>query len=315
MQMRRTLTQTAGVAALAAAAVLAGASDAAKRAPGERAPLAYADSIASSREARVARLRSDTGWLTVAGLFWLSPGDNAFGADSSNAIVLPPGSAPPRAGVFRLEASGQVVLRAEPGAGLRLADTLVAVAALRGDDADEPDVVTLDPRLRFFVIRRGGRPAIRMRDLESSIRTGFRGVDFYPIDPALRIDAEFVPLDPPRRIPVPNIAGYADSMTAPGVLRFALGGAACTLTPVHESPEDSTLFIIFADETTEIETYGGGRFLYADPPRDGRVTLDFNRAYNPPCAFTPFTTCPLPPEGNDLPVAVRAGEKKYAGHE
>lgn len=280
-------------------------------------PKTYADSIQAWRDARVKRLTSDTGWLTVAGLFWLSPGENTFGADSSNAIVLPAGAGPARAGSFRLErAEGRerVVVRAEPGAGVRVADSLVTERALASDASGDPDLVKVG-RLTLTVIERGERLAIRMRDPESTMRKEFRGIESYPIEPSYRVVASLEPLDPPRKISVPNIAGYADSMTAPGLLRFTLGGVECTLTPVHEEPSDTLLFIIFSDETTEVETYGGGRFFYANPPRDGRVTLDFNKAYNPPCAFTPFTTCPLPPDGNDLPVAVRAGEKKYAGHD
>ena len=292
--------------------------------PEPPAPKTYPDSIQAWREARVKRLRSDTGWLTVAGLFWLSPGENSFGANVENAIVLPENSAPEHAGWFRLEtgAGGQVgregervVARARPGVELRLGDSLVTERALRADDAGAPDLLHLGSRLSFFAIRRGERLAIRMRDLESPIRLGFTGIDYFPIDPSYRVVADFTPLDPPRKIPVPNIAGYADSMIVPGTLSFTLAGARCTLTPVHEDPADSLLFIIFGDSTTERETYGGGRFLYADPPRDGRVLIDFNKAYNPPCSFTPFTTCPRPPKGNTLPVAVRAGEKKYAGSE
>jgi uncharacterized protein (DUF1684 family) len=282
-------------------------------------PPTYGDSLQAWRDARVKRLTSDTGWLSVAGLYWLSPGENTFGTDSSNAIVLPRGSAPARCGAFHLAraANGdRVTLRAAPKAEVRLAsggDSLVTERVLATDVSGGADMLKVG-RLTMFVIKRGDRLAIRMRDPESPLRKEFVGVDFYPIDPGYRIEAIFETFDSPRMIPVPNIAGYADSMIAPGVLRFTVDGMPCTLTPVHEGPSDSTFFIIFRDQTTEVETYGGGRFLYADPPRDGRVVLDFNRAYNPPCAFTPFTTCPMPPDGNDLAVAVRAGEKKYGRH-
>ncbi len=315
-----------GLFAALAAAVQNGASSCAAPSPDSTAaPKTYADSIQAWRDARVKRLTSDTGWLTVAGLYWLSPGENAFGTDSSNAIVLPAGSAPARAGSFRLERVGdreRVVVRAEPGTEIRPAGGAGAAGAahsvteraLVADDAGSPDTVRVG-RLTFIAIKRGERLAIRMRDTESTMRKGFKGIDFYPIDPSHRVEARFEPFDPPRKIPVLNIAGYADSMAAPGRLRFTVDGVSCTLTPVHEEPSDTLLFIIFSDQTTEVETYGGGRCFYANPPRDGRVVLDFNKAYNPPCAFTPFTTCPLPPEGNDLPVAVRAGERKYTGHD
>jgi uncharacterized protein (DUF1684 family) len=287
------------------------------------APKTYADSIQAWRNARVRRLTSDSGWLTVAGLFWLRSGENTFGTDSSNTIVLPPGSAPKRAGSFRLDRTGvsdRVVVHADRDAKVRLAgrdgaaDSLITQRALATDESENPDVLKIG-RLTLYVIKRGDRLGIRMRDPESALRKEFKGLTAYPIDPAYRVNAQFEPLDPPEKIPVPNIAGYADSMIAPGRLAFVIDGVVCTLTPVHEAPSDTTLFIIFSDDTTELETYGGGRFLYANPPHDGIVVLDFNKAYNPPCAFTPFTTCPMPPEGNKLPVALRAGERKYAGLE
>lgn len=288
--------------------------------PDTTTPSTYADSIQAQRDGRIARLMSDTGWLTVTGLFWLSPGENTFGTDTTNAIVLPAGSTEGHAGSFRLERTPtgeRIVLHPDAAAGIRIMETdsvIVTDRVLAGDDTGRPDMLEVG-RLTLFVIKRGDRFAIRMRDPESSIRKNFVGIDFYQPDSTYRVEATFEPFDPPRTISVPNIAGYADSMVAPGVLRFTLAGEPCTLTPVVEDSVSSILFLIFSDETTEIETYGGGRFLYADAPRDGRTVLDFNLAYNPPCAFTPFTTCPMPPEGNDLPTAIEAGEKKYRGHE
>lgn len=276
----------------------------------------YADSIRTWQAERQERLRSKTGWLTVAGLFWLEPGENTFGTAPESRIVLPAGSAPPRAGSFVLEAgvNGETVtLHADPGAQAKVGDTPVTVRKLAADDTADPDVVSLG-RLSLLVIRRGGKVGIRMKDPESSILKSFRGMKYFPIDPANRISAEFTPFTPPSRIPVPNILGYADSMLVPGRLTFTLRGERCTLLPLQEDPADSSLFIIFRDETTGTTTYGGGRFLYANPPRGGRVILDFNQAYNPPCALNPFTTCPLPPEGDDLKVAVRAGEKAPPSH-
>jgi uncharacterized protein len=276
----------------------------------------YADSIRTWQADRQERLRSKTGWLTVAGLFWLEPGENTFGTAPDNRIVLPAGSAPARAGSFVLETGangGTVTLHADPGAQTKIGDTPVTVRILAGDDTGEPDVVSLG-RLSLFVIRRGGRVGIRMKDPESPIRKSFRGLEYFPIDPACRVSAEFNPITPPQKIPVPNILGYADSMLVPGRLVFTLKGKRCVLLPLREDPADSSLFIIFRDGTTGTGTYGGGRFLSAAPPRGGRVILDFNLAYNPPCALNPYTTCPLPPEGNDLKVAVRAGEKAPPGH-
>ncbi len=153
-----------------------------------------------------------------------------------------------------------------------------------------------------------------MRDLENPGRKHFSGIRNYRIDPKWRVEARFEPYDPPRRIPIANIIGTVDSMTCPGALVFTAGGREVRLDPVLEAPDATDLFIIFSDETSGSETYGAGRFLYAGLPKDGTTVLDFNKAYNPPCAFTEFATCPLPPAQNALPIAVRAGEKKYGSH-
>ena len=169
--------------------------------------------------------------------------------------------------------------------------------------------------LRFFVIRRSKGFAVRLRDLNAPTRREFSGIDYYPVDPGWRIEASFVPYQPPRPIEIPNILGTIDTMLCPGALEFERDGRRCRLEPVQEDPESGELFLIFKDGTSGDGTYPPGRFLYADPPVDGRVILDFNRAYNPPCAFTPFATCPLPPPGNELPLAVEAGEKMYGAHD
>jgi hypothetical protein len=301
----------AALLALAAAAGTtppAGANEARSAGP----TAAYVSEVQAWRDRRVTRLRSETGWLTVAGLYWLEPGENTFGTAPENDFVLPAGSAPARAGVLFHE-NGTTTVRASPRAGLTCGGKPVRELRLRSDTQDTTDVVELG-RLRFFVIERGGRAAIRLRDLESPQRTGFRGIDAWPIDAAWRVEARFEPFLPPRRIPIANIIGTLDSMLCPGRLRFELAGTACELLPVLESPSDDEYFLIFSDATSGQETYPAGRFLYAPLAVDGRTTLDFNKAYNPPCAFTPYATCPLPPPQNELPVAVRAGEKNYEAH-
>jgi len=278
----------------------------------DSAPAGYEQEILKWRERRVARLQADTGWLTVAGLFWLHPGQNTFGTDRGNDILLPEGSAPGRAGVFVHE-KGVTTVRANPGTDLRCDGRKVETLVMRTDHEDTTDVVELG-RLSFYVILRGDRYGIRMRDKESSMRRDFHGIEAWPVDPAYRVEARFEPYEPPHNLPIPTILGTIDSMVCPGALVFELQGKTYRLDPVMESPEDTSLFIIFSDATSGDETYGAGRFLYADLPADGTTIVDFNKAYNPPCAFTPFATCPLPPPENELPVAVRAGEKKYAEH-
>ena len=275
-------------------------------------PASHADEIRAWHAKRVARLQSDTGWLTVAGLFWLEPGENSFGTDPKSDIVLPAGSAPARAGVF-VHRDGMTRVRAAPGAPLRSGGKSIQELRLRSDAEDTTDVVELND-LRFFVIKRGDRWGIRMRDLNSPMRRGFTRIDTYPIDEKYRVAARFEPYDPPKRIPIANVIGTVDTMVSPGALLFELGGQALRLDSVLESPEDTSLFLIFKDETSGDETYGAGRFLYTDLPQDGQVMVDFNKAYNPPCAFTAYATCPLPPLQNELSIAVRAGEKNYAQH-
>ncbi len=284
--------------------------------PSAAPPPGYADSLRAHREARIARLRSPQGWLAVAGLYWLMPGENGFGTDSSEAVVLPPGTAPGRAGVFILRdgASGpEVTVRANPGAGATLDGKPVTERKLRADDTGSPDRLRVG-RLELWVIRRGPRTALRMRDPESPILRNFTGVEFYPPDPAYRVVGRLRRADPPLAVPMMDMVGIADTVLSPGRVAFTLGGRAFSLTPIYEDDSDTTaLFFVFQDATSGDETYGAGRFLDAGVEPDGSVLLDFNYAYNPPCAFNPYTTCPLPPAGNVLPAPVRAGEKAYAG--
>lgn len=275
----------------------------------------YTAEIANWREQRENRLKADGGWLTVAGLFWLKEGPNRFGTDPEADIELPAGTAPPRAGVFEFSA-GTTTVTIEPGAaatvGGRTLEPQVAVA-LKADSSGSPDVVTMGS-LQMHVIQRGERYAIRLKDMQSSVRKQFRGLRWYPVDPAYRVTARFVPHDEPVEIAVPTILGTIERMPSPGYALFTLGGVQMRLDPVLEDPEADQLFFIFRDATSGPETYPAGRFLYTDLPKDGAVTLDFNKAYNPPCAFTRYATCPLPPEQNRLAARIQAGELNYVAH-
>ncbi len=274
------------------------------------APPDYRQEVEAFHRHREDQLTSDGGWLSVAGLFWLKPGANRFGADRSNDVVLPP-SAPPRAGTFWLE-SGRVTVEAAPGAPLTHQGRPVSRQALRSDSGGaEPDVLALGP-LTLQIIDRGGRLAVRLKDKDRAARKQFKGLNWYPVDPAYRIVARFVPHDRPTTITVPSIIGVAEAMPSPGSAVFELGGRTIRLDPVVEAG-DTRLFFIFRDTTSGKTTYGAGRFLHADPPKDGRVILDFNKSYAPPCAVTPYATCPLPPQQNHLPIAIEAGEMG-AGH-
>jgi uncharacterized protein (DUF1684 family) len=163
------------------------------------------------------------------------------------------------------------------------------------------------------VIKRGERVRLRITDSESPARRGFAGLRWFPVDEAYRVRGRFLPASRPRTIPIPNVLGQVEPMPSPGEVVFTLGGREHHLVPVRERGE-TQLFFIFHDETAGRETYPSGRFLYADPPQDGTVVLDFNRAYSPPCAFTNFATCPLPPPQNRLPLRIEAGELRPAHH-
>lgn len=254
----------------------------------------YIAAIEEWRRAREQRLRADDGWLTVSGLFWLKEGENTFGTDPACDIVLPPGSAPPQAGVFE-HRQGRTVLRWTASGDPPL--------------AMEPDqTVTRLGDLSFQIIRRGSRYGVRLRDKNSRFRKEFTGLEWYPVDPRWRVTARLIPHAAPRRLRVASTIGEPQEFESPGWLEFELQGRRLRLEPAAEGDE---LFIIFKDLTSGKTTYPAGRFLYADRAADGQVVLDFNKAYNPPCAFTPYTTCPLPPKQNHLPVAIEAGEKMY----
>ncbi|HMD71458.1 MAG TPA: DUF1684 domain-containing protein [Bryobacteraceae bacterium] len=254
----------------------------------------YPAEIAAWRHGREARLTADDGWLTVAGLFWLHPGANSFGKASDAAMALPDG--PPHAGVFTFD-------------GRHVTVTMNGATREVTPDADTDRVKV--GRLSLLAIRRGDRFGIRLKDPESPYRRQFHGLEYFPISQAWRVTARWVAA--PKKIPILNVLGQTEPSECPGYAEFELGGQRLRLYPILESPDDRQLFYIFRDETAGKETYGAGRFLYSDMPRDGQVVLDFNKAYNPPCSFTPYATCPLPPPENRLGVRIEAGEKKY-GH-
>jgi uncharacterized protein len=272
----------------------------------------YAADVAKWRTQREERLKADGGWLTVTGLFWLHEGTNPFGSAPTNEITLPAGT-PGRAGVFELRQS-KVSVRLQPGvAGTVGGQPVAGTRPLAGDGSGAPDVLTLG-RTTMHVIERGGRFGIRLKDQDSAARKQFKGLTWYAVDPSYRVTAKFVPYAPPRPIAVPNILGEIEEMRSPGYAVFTLGGKEVKLEPVLEAADARELFFIFRDLTSGKETYPGGRFLYSALPQNGTVVLDFNKAYNPPCAFTRYATCPLPPKGNRLEARVDAGEKTYGDH-
>jgi hypothetical protein len=271
----------------------------------------YEQELEQWKAKRLASLKSEDGWLSLIGLFWLREGENRFGSDPAGDIVLPEGKAPAHAGTLRL-AAGRVTLEAGPGAKITSKGQPVTTLELKSDEDGEPTPLDLGP-LSFHVVRRGDRLGLRVRDRENPARAAFKGTDYYPADAKWVVSARFEPYDPPKRVPIVNVLNMETEETSPGALAFEVGGREFRLEALKEKGEEQ-FFIIFADQTSGRETYGAGRYLYADPPgADGRVKLDFNKAYSPPCAFTRYATCPLPPPQNRLPLRVEAGER-YLGH-
>ena len=274
--------------------------------PVMRAQDGYAASIETWRAEREARLTADDGWLTVAGLFFLREGENGFGSDPLRDIVLPSG--PPDAGAFVLR-DGRVTLRAAAGSALSVDGRDVTAAELWPYENERPEL-TIGP-LTLFAHTSGPRLAIRMLDRDSAILREFAGLDWYPVNADYRVRGRFVPHDEPREVRIQNILGDVETLTSSGAVRLSIRGEEVEMLPVDAG---GRLWFIFRDLTSGTETYPAARFLYADAPEDGWTVVDFNKAYNPPCAFNPHTTCPLPPRANRLPVRVEAGERDYAGN-
>jgi uncharacterized protein (DUF1684 family) len=223
--------------------------------------------------------------------------------------MLPRG--PAHLGRIRLKA-GSIEAMFAAEAGVTHKGKAITRLELRDDSAGDPTVLRVSS-IGFYVIRRGDRLAVRIKDAESPAREAFTGIDYFPIDPAWRSQARFEPYEPPRTSRVPTVVGVDETYEVPGVLAFEHRGEVHRLDVFLEQGE-TDLFLVFGDLTNRAETYGGGRYLYTPPPgTDGTVVLDFNKAYNPPCVFTPFATCALPLPQNRLPIRVEAGEKLYRG--
>lgn len=273
---------------------------------------AWKADIEAWRGEREKHLRDPEGWLTLAGLYWLKEGANSFGADPGNDLVFPAGKAPGKIGVLRREGSTVSVV-VEPGVGLAADGTPITVSEfpLAADASGKPTLLTLGS-LAFHLIRRGERVGIRLRDKESPLLASFSGMKSFPLGPSWRVTARFEPYTPAKTIKIPNVLGDVSDSPCPGALVFEYDGQTLRLEPIGSAGEE--MFLVFGDGTNGRETYGGGRFLdLPAPSADGTVVVDFNLAYNPPCVFTPYATCPLPPRQNRLAVAIEAGELMFEG--
>ncbi|HYC72102.1 MAG TPA: DUF1684 domain-containing protein [Opitutaceae bacterium] len=266
----------------------------------------YTDSVEAWRKRRTDNLIAPEGWLALVGRHPLPPGRHSIGSAAGNDIRLAAG--PARLGTISHEPGGKVVVALTDGVDAKIDGTDARSAALAYGSAN-PTYVRAGT-VNFYVHRAGADLFLRVRDSESARRRDFAGLAWYAIDPAWRFEAEWVAFPQPRQVPIVNVLGQTTTETAPGKAVFECGGRKYELMPVVAGER---LFYIFTDETAGEETYEASRFLYSDAPKDGKVVLDFNQAYNPPCAFSPFTTCPLPPKENRLPLRVTAGERAYPG--
>jgi len=270
----------------------------------------FAEENAAWRAERVAALTQPDGWLSLIGLHFLKPGPNTVGSAKDNDVVLAAG--PARIGTATLAADGTVTLVLAPEAGAKIDGEAVREGVLRtGEGKVMPTLVTCGT-VSFFAIERGGKKALRVKDSAAERRAHFLGIDYFPADPAWRVTARWVAFEKSRQIPIVNILGQTSPGLVPGKAVFEREGKTYELLAIDDGPGEP-LFFVISDATSGKETYAAARFIYADLPKDGTVILDFNRAENPPCAFTPFATCPLPPKENRLPLAVTAGEKTYRG--
>lgn len=268
---------------------------------------AYRASVEKWRRAYEVSLKSDDGWLSVAGLFWLHEGENKFGSDPLNDIVLSEAGVPAEVGSFDMH-DGKIAVRINAGVKIKMNGDSVESAAIRPDSSDRLALGDIS----LLVHRSGERYAVRLKDKNSKLRREFAGVRWFPIDESYRLTAKFVTYDSPREAEIQNQAGDTLKIPAPGYAVFTLAGKEYRLEALTE--RSGVLSFIFRDLTSGKETYSAARFLDTPLPKDGQVVLDFNEAYNPPCAYNPYTTCPLPTPENRLRVRIAAGEMMYKGN-
>src|SRR5580692_501563 len=296
------------VVVLAAVLALSTSAASADQNPAPATPdAAYLQSYEKWKTELVGDLKEN--WLSLAGLFWLKPGENTFGSDASNAIVFPKG--PAHAGVFELQGT-DVTVKFSPDVRATVGGKPVATAKLQPDTSASPTVVELGS-LRIKAIVRGQRIGIRLKDVDSEVAKNYRGPVFFPLDLSYRVTATWVPSDGKKTVDVPNVLGDTTPTPVAGTVVFKIDGQEVRLTDLGGNPSKGLSFV-FNDLTSKTDTYPGGRFLETEPVANGTVVIDFNRAYNPPCAVTPYATCPLAPKENRLAVAIPAGEKYDRTH-
>lgn len=270
---------------------------------------AYRNEVQAWRSARLERLKAPYGWPSLVGLEWLKEGANTVGSAKDNAIVI--AKAPAHLGTITLH-GGKASIVLASGVDATIDGAKQTGADLLDDGQPKPTMVGFGT-VQFYYVIRGDKFGLRIKDSEAATRKQIitSGVENFDVDPSWRVEAKWEAYTPPHEVEGVNIIGQTEKYVMPGVATFTHDGKTYKVEPMIENPGDTELFLVFADRTSGKETYGAARFLYADMPKDGKVVLDFNKAYNPPCAFTPYATCPLPTPQNRLNVRVTAGEKKW----
>lgn len=275
--------------------------------------IAYENEVNAWHANRVAtQLVGDNGWLNLAGLYWLKEGFNTFGSDPANDVVFPEGKMVPNAGTFVVQ-QGKVTMEVNEGVEIMKDSIRVNHEVIHIPDSSFYPVMSYGT-LEWLVIDRSGKLGVRVRDLESEAVKNFTGVERYPIDPKWRVEAKWEKYEPLKHIAITNILGQTYQSPCPGALVFTIDGVEYRLDAIDDGTEGE-YYILFGDKTNETETYPSGRYMYVKyPDGDGKVIVDFNKSYNPPCAFTEFATCPLPPKQNGLDLTITAGEKNFGHH-
>ena len=271
----------------------------------------HLEEVEAWRADRIARLRSPGGWLTVVALAWLHDGENTVGSAEDNDVVIRSRDVPARLGVLEVSDGGATAMF-PPGSGVTHGGKPATSVPMRDDRQGHPTVLQIGA-VRFHVIWREGRLALRVKDANSPTRSAFTEIRHYPVDLRWRLESRFEPYEHERDVPVMTVLGHEETYRIPGAVAFDVDGRTHRLDAFLEEADATDLFLVFGDATSGTETYGGGRFLYTPRPVHGRLVLDFNRAYNPPCVFTPHATCALPLPQNRLPIRIDAGERRYEG--
>ena len=264
----------------------------------------YEAEIEAWRQSMDEKLRAETGWLTLTGLYWLHEGQNTLGSDPGCDVVLPE-SAPAQLGYIDFHAQTTATLHITASAEVLVDGVVANTIRLRSDSHPQGASRVEIGSVNFFVIKRGSQYGVRVRDRNKPERLNFSGRIWFPINPAYRISATFTPYPEPKTLQIANVAGLLEPTLSPGVVDFTLDGQSVRLEAFEGG--ENELWFVFRD--TSPLTYPASRFLYAPIHPDGTATLDFNKAYNPPCAFTPYATCPLPPKQNILAFPLEVGEK------